>query len=129
MSIQLKEENGGKMLTVFVSGKLIKADYETFVPEFERLLREHGKLRLLFDMAEFHGWKAAALWEDIKFDVKHFSDIERLAMVGDNQWQKGMATFCKPFTTATIRYFDRADGDVARTWLAAENGDGAKHDE
>lgn len=124
MSIQLKEENGGKMLTVYVSGKLVKADYETFVPEFERLVREHGKLRLLFDMSEFHGWEVAALWEDIKFDAKHFSDIERLAMIGENKWQHGMATFCKPFTTATIRYFDRADADAARAWLGEDNGTG-----
>jgi hypothetical protein len=25
--------------------------------------------------------------------------------------------FCKPFTRATVRYFDRADGDEARNWL------------
>jgi len=47
--------------------------------------------------------------KDIKFDIKHFADIERLAMVGDKKWQHGMATFCKPFTKATIRYFDHAD--------------------
>jgi hypothetical protein len=28
-----------------------------------------------------------------------------------------MATFCKPFTTATIRYFDRAGAPEARKWL------------
>ena len=36
MPIQLNEENGGKVLIVHVSGKVIKADYEHFVPEFER---------------------------------------------------------------------------------------------
>ena len=75
------------------------------MPEFERLVRKHGKLCVLFDMTGFHGWEAAALWEDIKFDIKHFADIERLAMVGEKKWQQGMATFCKPFTKATIRYF------------------------
>jgi hypothetical protein len=129
MSIRLEEEHGGAMLTVYVSGKLVKADYETFVPEFERLLRAHGRLRLLFDMAEFHGWEAAALWEDVKFDVKHFADIERIAMIGQNEWQKGMALFCKPFTTAKIRYFDRADADVARTWLDNDTSSGADHDQ
>ncbi len=34
MSIQVNEENGGKLLVVHVSGKLTKADYEHFVPEF-----------------------------------------------------------------------------------------------
>jgi hypothetical protein len=46
MPIQLNEENGGKILVVHVSGKLAKADYAHFVPEFERLVRLHGKLRL-----------------------------------------------------------------------------------
>src|SRR6202142_246567 len=78
MPIQLKEENGRNTLVIHISGKLVKPDYEHFVPEFERLLRQHGKLRVLFDMTGFHGWDAGALWEDIKFDVKHFADIERL---------------------------------------------------
>jgi hypothetical protein len=117
MPIQLNEENDGKILIVHVSGKLTKADYGHFVPEFERLVGRHGKLRVLFDMTGFHGWEASALWEDIKFDIKHFADIERLAMVGEKKWQQGMATFCKPFTKATIRYFDHTDAAEARKWL------------
>ena len=69
MPIQLNEENGGKILVVHVSGKLVKADYEHFVPEFERLVRQHGKLRVLFDMTGLHGWEAGAAWEDIKFGI------------------------------------------------------------
>jgi hypothetical protein len=117
MPIQLNEENAGKILTVHVSGKLAKADYEYFVPAFGRLVRLHGKLSLLFDMNGFHGWEAGALWEDIKFDIKHFADIERLALVGDKKWQHGMAAFCIPFTKATVRYFDHADIASARSWL------------
>ena len=67
MTIQLSEENGGKLLAVHVSGKLEKADYAQFVPEFERLVRQHGKMRVLFDMTDFHGWEASAMWEDTKF--------------------------------------------------------------
>lgn len=117
MAIQLNEEDDGKVVVVHVSGKLMASDYTHFVPEFDRLVELHGKLRVLFDMTGFHGWEAGALWEDIKFDVKHFADIERLAMVGETKWQQGMAAFCKPFTKATIRYFDNADAAAARTWL------------
>ena len=117
MPIQMNEENGGKVLVLHLSGRLVKADYEHFVPEFERLVRQNGKLRVLFDMADLHGWDAGATWEDIKFDIKHFADIERLAMVGDKEWQHGMATFFKPFTKATIRYFDHAAATEARKWL------------
>ena len=118
MPIRLNEEEGGRILNVRVSGKLVKADYERFVPEFVRLVGRHGKLCVLFDMSDFHGWDAGALWADLKFVSKHFADIDRLAMIGEKKWQRGMATFCKPFTKASIRYFEQADAAKARTWLA-----------
>lgn len=117
MSIQLSEENGGKILAVHVSGKLVKEDYAQFVPEFERLVRQHGKMRMLFDMTDFHGWEAGAMWADTKFAIHHFDDIEKIAMVGETKWQHGMAVFCKPFTKAAVRYFDHIDAAAARTWL------------
>jgi len=117
MPIQISEENGGKRLAAHVSGKLAAADYEHFVPKFERLVREHGKLSVLFNMTGFHGWTARALWADTKFAMHHFADIERLAVVGEKKWQEGMATFCKPFTKATVQYFDHADAVGARKWL------------
>ncbi|MBE0614624.1 MAG: STAS/SEC14 domain-containing protein [Burkholderiales bacterium] len=117
MPIQLHEENGGRVLVVHVSGKLVREDYAQFVPEFERLVGQHGKLRLLFDMTGFHGWELSAAWEDLKFGVKHFSDIERIAMLGEAKWQHGMAAFAKPFTRAAVRYFDHADAADANKWL------------
>jgi len=118
MAVQLSEQNDGKILEVRVSGKLAKEDYEHFVPEFERLLAAHGKLNVLFEIADFHGWTVAAAWEDTKFALHHFHDIGRLAVVGEKKWQEGMTTFCKPFTKATIRYFDHSDAEEASKWLA-----------
>ena len=116
MATHLSEENGGRLLEVRVSGKLTHDDYQHFVPAFERLVQQHGKIRVLFVMTDFHGWEAGALWDDIKFDLKHFSDIEKLAMVGEKMWEKGMSVFCRPFTSATIRFFD--DIEQARAWLS-----------
>ena len=117
MSVELKEEAGGKVLKANVSGKLTKEDYQHFLPEFEKLIQEHGKIRVLFEMHDFHGWEAAALWEDLKLDFKHFNDIERLAMVGESKWQKGMSVFCKPFTTAEVKYFEHDQADEAEKWV------------
>ncbi len=117
MAIRLNEEDNGRLLAIQVSGKLAKDDYSEFVPAFERLVQQHGKLRVLFEMTTFHGWEVGAAWADTKFAVRHFVDIDRLAMVGDKGWQHGMAIFCKPFTTARVRYFDRAKVAEARKWL------------
>jgi hypothetical protein len=119
MATRLTEKNGGKVLEVVVSGKLTHSDYERFGPAFEHLVKQHGRIRVLFEMTDFNGWEAAALWDDVKFDLKHFLDIERLAMVGDKQWEEGMSVFCRPFTTATIRYFDHAAIEDARNWVTS----------
>jgi len=107
-----------RLLEVRLTGKLTKEFYERFAPAVEKQIAEHGKLRILLVMHDFHGWTAGALWEDIKFDMKHWRDIERLAMVGETKWEQGMATFCKPFTKATVRYFDQSQLDEARKWIA-----------
>jgi hypothetical protein len=110
----------GNYLEVSVTGKLTKEFYEQFVPAVEAQIQEHGKLRLLFQMHDFHGWTAGALWEDLKFDLRHWRDIQRLAIVGETKWQQGMAVFCRPFTTATIKYFDHEKLEDARQWVKAE---------
>jgi hypothetical protein len=121
MGVELEQVPDRKThLTVRLSGKLTRADYAHFVPEIERVIREQGKVRMLVEMHDFHGWDMGALWEDTKFDLKHFRDIERLAMVGEKLWQKGMSEFCRPFTTARIRYFERDQLDQARAWLEQE---------
>ncbi|MEO8350563.1 MAG: STAS/SEC14 domain-containing protein [Chthoniobacteraceae bacterium] len=119
MAIQLIETNGGRVLEVIASDKLTESDYQKFVPEFERLARLHGKMRVLYDMRDFHGWEAKGLWEDIKFDVKHFADFDRVALVGDAQWQSWMATACRPFLTGEVRHFESAQLTEARVWVEA----------
>jgi hypothetical protein len=106
------------MLEVQVTGKLTKESYQQLVPVVDQQIKDHGKLRILFEMHDFHGWTAGALWEDMKFDLKHWKDIERLAIVGESKWEKGMASFCKPFTTAKIKYFEPNELEAARAWVA-----------
>jgi SpoIIAA-like len=117
MSVELHEELDGKILALNLSGKLAKEDYGHFTAAVERAVKEHGKVRMLVRMHDFHGWTLGAFWEDVKFDVKHFADIERLALVGEKRWEAGMAAFCKPFTTAKVRYFDESKADEAAAWV------------
>ncbi len=107
----------GKLLEFDLHAKLTRDDCERFVPETEKLIRLHGKICILVTMHDLEGWNIGALWEDLKWDAKHFNNIERLAIVGEENWHKWMAGFCKPFTTATVRYFTFAQIDDAHAWL------------
>ncbi|HWE52061.1 MAG TPA: STAS/SEC14 domain-containing protein [Bryobacteraceae bacterium] len=117
MPIECHEESGGKILDVYLTGKLVKADYGPFVSEFERLLGQRGKLRVLFDMTGFEGWDAGAIWADLKFDARHYSDIVRLAVVGDSEWHHSLAIIFRPFTKARVKYFEESEAAAARAWL------------
>ena len=107
------------IIDVTVSGILTKKDYESFMPDMERAIEQHGLVRLLFRMTDFHGWEIGAAWEDLKFDVKHHADIVKIAMVGENRWEKWMASLCKPFTKAQVQYFPAEKLDQAQEWIRA----------
>ena len=102
---------------VKLSGKLHDEDYRRFVPMIESILTAEGKVRLFVQFEEFQGWDMHAAWDDFKFGLKHYSDFERIAMVGDRRWEKWMASVCKPFTKAKVKYFDSSEVDAAWTWL------------
>jgi hypothetical protein len=101
-----------------MSGKLHDEDYKQFVPLVDAEIARDGKVNILAQFHDFHGWDMHALWDDIKFSTTHCTKIARIAMVGDKTWEKWMVMFCKPFTLARIRYFDTADIEAAKAWLA-----------
>ena len=111
----------GNIVCVTASGKLTDDDYDRFVPQMEDLIKQWGRLRMLFEMKDFHGWELGAVWEDLKFDFKHFGHIKRLAMVGDKKWEEYLATFCGPFTAAEVEYFDRSEMEEAQDWLHSDD--------
>jgi hypothetical protein len=110
-------EPSGKILGFKLSGKLHDEDYKKFVPIIDAAVAKAGKIRLLAQFHDFHGWDAHALWDDIKFSTTHCSEIERIALVGDKKWEEWMAKVCKPFTMAKIQYFDAKDIAGAWAWL------------
>ena len=121
MPIKINEPTGEHFLCVHVWGKLVKADYERLFHQFAELPQRPGKRRMLFDMIGFEGWNAGALWEEIKFDLQHAQDFERVATVGDSKWDRAMTALIKPFTKAKTRYFDATHYAAAREWLSEES--------
>ena len=74
-----------------LSGKLHDEDYKQVVPAIDAAAAEHGKVRLLAQFHDFHGWELPALWDDIKFSTTHCTKIDRMALVGEKAWEKWMA--------------------------------------
>ncbi len=108
-----------KVLGFKLSGKLHDEDYKHFVPAIDAAA-ESGKVRLLAQFHDFHGWDLQALWDDIKFSTTHCTKIEKIALVGEKTWEKWMAKVCVPFTMAKVQYFDASEIEKAWAWLQAD---------
>ena len=75
-NIELASCGVGKVNCFLITGKLKKKDFNAFIPIVESSIKIHGKINLLIELKDFHGWTVGAAWEDTKFGVRHFNHIE-----------------------------------------------------
>ena len=115
--IKLEEKKGLKIVSMKFSDVLDREDYELFVPQLEGLFKGNDKIRFLIELEEFKGLTPGALWEEAKFSFKHFSDIDRLAVTGENKIEKIITEIATPFTKAEVRFFHTSKTDEAKKWL------------
>ncbi|HEC19057.1 MAG TPA: STAS/SEC14 domain-containing protein [Gammaproteobacteria bacterium] len=120
--LQPEKEN---VIAFRLTGKLHDEDYKAFVPEVEALIAREGKIRLLLQLENFQGWDLHAAWDDITFGIKHFRDLERIAVVGDLGWEKWMLKLSKPFSEAKTRFFPADEMIAAWDWLLGEESQSA----
>lgn len=111
------KEHSENLVAIIVTGKLEKADYDSLIPEIEEKLRRHGKLNFYWEMVDFEGWDASGLWQDLKFDIKHVNDFNRIAFVGEKKWEERIGNLIKPFTSAEVSYFNTSQREQAMEWV------------
>lgn len=114
--LSIRERNGNRVV-VEASGQLNEEDYRALVPQLEHVIDTAGSLRMLVRLRDFHGWTPKGLYEDLRFDVKHHGDFQRVAIVGENRAEEIGAQLSKPFFSGEIRYFE--DEARAQEWLDA----------
>jgi len=108
----------GNTIAIRASGKLSHEDYQDFLPKLEAQIKDLGKVSVLFELADFSGWELEAAKDDFKFGMEHLSDFDRIAIVGDQVWEKWMTIIAKPFLpSGTVRYFNRDELQQAWDWL------------
>ena len=109
--------DGPDFVELEASGTLTSGDYDEVLPRIEALAEQRGPLRFYIELKDFRGWSPAALWRDIKFDMRHQADMDRVAIVGENRWEKWLTQLSRPFFRADVRYFAREHADEARRWV------------
>jgi hypothetical protein len=117
--IKVLPESKGNILVLAAVGKLTDEDYkDVLIPRLESIIREHGKARLLLDMGDqFHGWEAAALWDDARFGLTHRSDFEKMGVIGGPKWVEWGLKIAALVMSGEIRSFCSSEREEALRWI------------
>ena len=115
--LQILEQTEGNLIATRATVNLTEADYDKILPLLNNIVEKHQKIRWYFEMEDFEGWKPKAFWEDLKFDVQHANDFEKVAMVGDKKWEEWMTGLMKPFTSAEVKFFEINHRTKAQKWI------------
>jgi hypothetical protein len=101
-------------------GTVTADDYETvIIPAVEAMLSREGKVRFLYHLGEdFSGFEAAAMWDDTKLGLKHFSGWERVALVSDVEWVRWAVKVFGLAMPGHVRVFQNRDLAEARRWVS-----------
>ncbi|MFV8838507.1 STAS/SEC14 domain-containing protein [Salinimicrobium soli] len=115
--IMVRIEEHENILYTIAEEKLEDEDYNRIIPLLEAKIKTYGLVRWYFEMKNFKGWSLSALWKDLKVDFKNRNKYEKVAMVGDKEWEEKLTDLMKPFTDADVKYFPLSEAEKARNWI------------
>ncbi len=108
LSIGIERIDNAFFLSLKAIGKLTHEDYETIVPMLDSALEgiNDPRINVLIDGTELEGWELRAAWDDFKLGLKHGSQFEKIAIVGNKKWQEYSAKMGSWFISGEVEYFE-----------------------
>lgn len=101
-----------------VNGTLQVEDFSKLGKTADELIKKHGKLRVLVDIADFNGWQDMhAAEQHFNFVKGHHQKVERLAVVTGQNWQNWIAAMARVFVHPDVEIFDHKNIDKAKKWI------------
>ena len=114
------ERDRDNVYRVLIQGTLRKADFQHCQQELKAAISKTGPVRLLFALRSFEGWERGEDWNDLSFFILHGDQIERIAIVGPEQWRGQSLMFAgADLRRAAVEYFTEDAVNEARTWLSS----------
>lgn len=114
--IQIQEKEN--IIYSVAENELKDEDYERLIPLLKEKVEQYGMIRWYFEMRNFKGWSLSAMWKDLKFDAKNADKMEKVAMVGDKDWEEKLTQLMKPFTNANVKFFSLEEKEQAKAWIS-----------
>jgi hypothetical protein len=121
MSAEIKSVSHG-ILTINISGRLSEADMAGLQQAAADVIRTQGRVRILVLTENFTGWESGGTWDDFSFQEQYDPYIEKMAIVGDRQWEDLALVFTsKGLRKFPIEYFTPVEVEAAQNWLMSDS--------
>lgn len=115
--LQKLDDSSKNIVGFKLSGKVTDPEFKSFAAEIEKTIAGEGKIKLLLVTEYPQEFTLKATWDNIVFWIKHIKDIERLAIVGQKEWEKWVELLEHPFISTEVRYYSKSRLKEAWTWL------------
>lgn len=107
------------VLTLKVSGTLTQPELASLQASAAGIIGKGGRWRVLVLTENFSGWERGGTWDDFSVQSEIDAGIAKMAIVGERKWADLALLFtAKGLRTFPIEYFEPAQLDGARAWLA-----------
>lgn len=114
----IKPETTEKTLVLQVSGKISKQDLLQLDPELHQRRNSPGPSHMVMILEDFAGYESlGALWTDLKMDIAHKDDFQKIAVIGGKRWQRGFSKVADLISGSEIKWFDNMDKAAAIDWV------------
>ncbi|MEZ4518715.1 MAG: STAS/SEC14 domain-containing protein [Chloroflexota bacterium] len=115
--LEKMSESSGPVVGYKVVDKVTAEDYQQLSSEVKALVDQYSDVYVLLDMEKFGGEEVKAWLPDLEFG-HHFHDkIAKMAIVGDERWEKWVSDLVKPFYAKDGKFFHLKELDNAWAWL------------
>lgn len=105
-----------------IGGEVTREDYRQITRQIEDAIEEFGApICLLIEVRDLEGIDAGALWEDLRFSVRHWHDIEALALIGDSERLGRLARVGGAISPTEVRQFKPDQVHEAWEWIREQD--------
>ena len=105
------------LFAVEFTDSLTETDYEILDSALRSHLAQHTTSRALFVMKDVNAWTPSDKWETLSFDIRHLRDLDKVAIVGDDLWERWLKKAEILFPVSDLQTYAAHDRDRAVEWL------------
>lgn len=112
------EDMGNGVVHAHLLGELEASAYDGVGNDLDGLIAKADRFRLLIDLREFDGWQGlSALGHHLSLAWNHMHAPDRVAIVGNEGWQKMAEKVMSRVLNAETKYFPEKKFDDAADWV------------